>query len=112
MAKVRVIVGYGEQTDKGGGVWEDVITERTYTGNLTRNARHLREGEYLNKDISLSNSIRIVADAYARDHYFAIRFVEFQGSPWEVTEAVVERPGLVLRLGGVYNGPRAAPSDI
>lgn len=108
MAKVRVIVGYGEQTDMGGDVWADVITERQYNGNLTRNARHLREGENLNKDIALSNSIRIVADAYARDHFFAVRFVEFSGAPWEVTEVVVERPGLVLRLGGIYNGPRAA----
>jgi hypothetical protein len=109
MAKVRVIVGYGEQTDTGGGVWEDVITERPYKATLTRNARHLRDGENLHQDIFLSNSIRIVADAYARDHYFAVRFVEFHGAPWVVTEAVVERPGLTLRLGGIYNGPRATP---
>ena len=109
MAKVRVVVGYGEQVDKGNGVWADEITERSYTGDLKRTASSLREGENLNKELSLSNSISIVADAYANEHFFAIRYVTWAGSDWVVTSVdATTRPRLVLQLGGVYSGEKPA----
>lgn len=107
MAKFYGVVGYGEtvETPPGSGVWVDSITERSYYGDVTRNARSLQDGEYLNKEISVSNSISIVADGYAHDHIFAIRYVEWSGALWTVSEVEVQSPRLVLRLGGVYNGP-------
>lgn len=100
-------IGYGEtvETPPGSGVWIDNITEHKYYGDVLRNTRRLQEGENLNKDLSLSNSISIVADAYAYDHFFAIRYVRWAGSLWAVTDVEVQRPRLVLRIGGIYNGP-------
>lgn len=98
-------VGYGESVEKAAGVWEDEITERSYYGDVIRNARNLREGERLNPDLSVQNSISIVADAYANEHFFAIRYVEWAGVLWTVTEVEVQSPRLLLRLGEVYNGP-------
>lgn len=110
MAKVRVVVGYGEQVNKGNGVWVDEITERNYTGDLTRTSSSLREGESLNKELSLSNTISIVADAYANEHFFAIRYVTWRGADWEVSSVdATTRPRLVLQLGGVYSGEKPAP---
>lgn len=112
MAKFYGSVGYGETVETRPGVWEDQIIEKQYYGDVVRNTRQLREGEHLNNDLSVSNSISIVADAYAFEHFFAIRYVSWAGARWTVSEVdASSRPRLLLRLGGVYNGPRATPSN-
>lgn len=104
MARFYGRVGYGETQEVKPGIHEDVIVEHMYYGDIVRNSRQLSEGEHLNKDLSVSNEIRIVADAYALDHYFAIRYVEWAGVLWTVNTVEVQRPRLLLRLGEVYNG--------
>jgi hypothetical protein len=109
MAKFYGVIGYGENVESSPGVWQDVITEKSYFGDVIRNTRTLRdEGEKLNNDLSVGNSISIVADAYANEHFFAIRYIEWAGALWTVSDVEVQSPRLLLRLGGVYNGPRAA----
>lgn len=114
MAKFSGEIGYAEETVEtppGSGVWVKEITERKAYGDIIRNTRKTSEGEYLNEDLSVNNSIRIVADAYASKHFFAIRYVRWAGSLWTVTEVTVERPRLTLRLGGVYHGPVAVETS-
>lgn len=105
MARFFGRVGYGETVETRPGVHEDVIVEHQYYGDVIRNTRQLTDGEHLNKDLSVANSISIVADAYANDHFFAIRYVEWAGVLWTVSDVEVQSPRLVLRLGEVYNGP-------
>lgn len=107
MAKFYDVIGYGESVEVTPGVWEDVITEHSYFGDVVRNSRKLREGENLNNDLSVGNSISIVADAYANEHFFAIRYIRWAGTLWTVSDVEVQSPRLLLRLGGVYNGPTA-----
>ena len=107
MTKFHGAIGYGEASEIAPGVWQDAITERLYFGDVERNTRKLQEGQYLNNDLSVGNSISIVADPYAYDHFFAIRYVKWAGTLWTVSEVTVQSPRLLLRLGGVYNGPRA-----
>lgn len=111
MAKFHGVIGYGENVETSRGVWEDIVIEHEAYGDVKRNTRKLQEGEYLNNDLSVGNSIEIVADAYAREHFFAIRYVQWAGVLWTVSEVVEEHPRLLLRLGGVYNGPTPEPSD-
>lgn len=98
-------VGFGTTVETSPGVHEDAIVETAYYGDVTRNSLKFREGESVNNDLSVSNSISIVADAYANDHFFAIRYVEWRGALWTVSEVEFQSPRLLLRLGGVYNGP-------
>lgn len=111
MARFFGKVGYGEtvETPANSGIWVDSIVEYSYYGDVVRNSRELREGENLNKDLSVQNSISIVADAYANEHFFAIRYVEWAGTLWTVSSIEVQSPRLLLRLGEVYNGPVAPP---
>jgi hypothetical protein len=111
MAKFYGEIGYGETVEKSPGVWEDVITEKTYFGDVIRNSRQLKEGEGVNNDLSVGNSISIVSDAYANEHVFAIRYIRWAGALWTVVNVDVQSPRLVLRLGGVYNGPKAGTSS-
>jgi hypothetical protein len=106
MAKFFGELGYGESTEKGAtGVWEDVIVEKSYYGDILRNSRRLQNGQYVNDDITVDNSVSIVADAYANEHFHAIKYVVWAGVRWIVTNVTVQRPRLILELGGVYNGP-------
>lgn len=108
MARYHGKVGYGSTVETAPGVHADQITERSYYGEIVRNSRGLREGEVLNQDITVGNSISIVADAYANEHFFAIRYVEWAGELWTVIDVEVQHPRLILRLGEVYNGPTAS----
>lgn len=109
MAKFYGKVGYGVAAETSPGVWEDTIHEVAYLGDVVQSTRKLQETENLNNDISVQNSISIVADAYANEHIFAIRYVEWAGSLWTVSSVDVKRPRLLLRLGEVYNGPKTTP---
>lgn len=100
-------IGYGEtvETPSGSGVYEDVIVEYSYYGDVERNTRRLQEGEYLNNDLTVNNQISIVADAYANEHFFAIRYIKWAGTRWIISDVEVRSPRLILRMGAVYNGP-------
>lgn len=104
MARYFGKVGYGETVETAPSVWKDVITEVAYTGDVVKNSRQLENGDKVNNDLSVGNSISIVADAYANEHFFAIRYVQWAGTRWTVTDVEVRSPRLLLRLGGVYNG--------
>lgn len=108
MAKFFGAVGYGATVETAPGVWEDVITEKRYYGDVLKNTRRLQDGTDLNPDLTVGNSISIIADAYANEHFFAIRYIEWAGTLWSVIEIEVKPPRLLMRLGGVYNGPRPA----
>lgn len=108
MARFHGNVGFGAQVEVKPGVFEDVITERSYFGDVVRNTRHLQNGDSVNNDITVNNSISIVADAHANANIFAIRYVEWCGALWTVSDVDVQSPRLVLSLGVIYNGPRPA----
>lgn len=99
-------VGYGESVESAPGVWKDEITEASYFGDIVRNIRHLQDGAKINDDLTVNNSISIVADEYANEHFFAIRYVEWAGTLWTVNTVEVQGPRLLLTIGGVYNGPK------
>lgn len=108
MAKFMGAVGYNHgAVEQKPGVFVESIVEKQYYGDILRNSRQMREGEKVNNDLTVGNSISIVADAYANEHFHAIRFVDWAGALWDVTDVTVQAPRLVLTLGGVYNGRRA-----
>lgn len=109
MAKFYGVVGFGETVEIRPGVTDIQIIERKHYGDIVRNARRLGEGDQINGDITTNNSISIVADAYALNHFFAMKYIEWAGTLWTVSQVEVQAPRLILRLGGVYNGPRPTP---
>lgn len=107
-------IGFGETVETEPGVYEDVIVEHNYYGDIKRNSRNLRDQDAsVIPNITVDNSISIVSDAYANEHYFAMRYIEWQGALWIITKVTVAPPRLLLTLGGVYHGPKPdpAPSD-
>ena len=77
-----------------------------YYGDVLRNSRINREDQKVNDDLTTSNLISIVSDTHANEHFFAIRYVDWAGTLWKVIDVETQSPRLLLRLGGVYNGPQ------
>lgn len=113
MAKFYGEIGYADSSvETAPGVYNDEIVEYKYYGDVIRNTRGLTDGESVNNDLTVSNSISIVADAYAREHFFAMRYIKWAGGLWVISDVDASRPPrLILRLGGVYNGPTAPTPD-
>ena len=105
-------VGFGTPAQTAPGVWQDAITERTYYGDVIRNARRLEPATMVPPEtagnLALENSISILADAEAYANYMNIKYVEWEGNPWTVLSVEVRRPRLILSLGGLWNGSRAS----
>lgn len=106
MARYYDKIGYGLPGELVNGVWTNSITERAYYGDILEETSSLDESDKVNPNVRLQHRISIVADAYALDNFFNIKYATWMGSLWTVNSVRVERPRLVLSLGGVYDGPR------
>lgn len=104
MAKFFGTIGFVEQAETAPGVWQDQITERKYYGDVLRNIRRTQSDNKVNDDINVSNEISIVADPFANQNFYSIRYVEFMGAKWKITNVEVQYPRLILTMGGLYNG--------
>jgi hypothetical protein len=109
MAKFYGCVGYVESVETAPGVFMECATEHTYSGDVTRNSRRNEKGDSVNDDLVLNNMVSIISDPYSENHLFAIRYIRWQGALWKVTNVEVQRPRLLLTIGGVYNGPSFRP---
>lgn len=110
MARFRGVIGFGDKVETVPGVWEDVIIEHTFGGDVLRISRKLDNAENVNPDISVSNSISIVANAYANENFLKILYVKWLGKLWTISDVDVQPPRLVLRVGEIYNGDTASAS--
>lgn len=104
MARFCGKVGFAKLEETVPGVYEEVITERTYMGDTLSNFRNLQTADQVNDNINISKKVSIVADPYAKENFHSIRYVETDGAKWKATNAEPAYPRLILTLGGVYNG--------
>ena len=107
MAKYYGNIGFTETVEVEPGLWEEQIIERPYYGDLTRNTSRYQQSDGVNDDINIGNDISIVADPYANENFHHMRYVEFMGTKWKITNVEVKYPRLLLTVGGVYNGEQA-----
>lgn len=104
MAKWYGTVGYVITREVRPGVWKEESIERGYYGDLVRNTRRLQSADQQNDNVNIANEISIVADPFANENFHAMRYAEFMGTKWKVSNVEVQYPRLILTLGGVYNG--------
>ena len=103
MAKYYGAIGYAETLETDPDIWEEVITERFYYGDIVNNSRSLQSSDNVNDNVNISMGLSIVSDPYAIQNFHAIRYAEYLGTKWKVTSVDVSFPRLTLNLGGVYN---------
>ena len=96
-------IGYAETKETRPGVYEEVVTERYYYGDVTRNTGKWQAGQNLNDNLDVDNALSLVADPFAFEHLGAIRYVEWNGAKWKVKSVEQVYPRINLTIGGVYN---------
>ena len=108
MAKWYGTIGFGVTEETTPGAWEEVdIVERNYYGDIIRDTRRYSTPSTLNDNLDISNQLSVLADAFAYNHFHTMRYVDMYGVRWKVSNVEVQRPRLILTVGGVYNGPEA-----
>lgn len=98
-------VGFVTFVEKAPGVQVEESVEREYFGDILRNSKRWDSAQQVNPNLNINNQISIVADPYARENFFAIRYISWMGARWNITFVDVQYPRLILSIGGVYNGP-------
>lgn len=87
------------------GVYTEVLKERSYYGDVYQNSRRWDQNGSINETLVVNNRISIVADDYANRNLGAMRYVKMNGERWKITNVEIQRPRLILTIGGIYNGP-------
>lgn len=106
MPKYHGAIGFGVQREIAQDVWDEVIEERTYYGDLTRNSSRNENNAKLNDDVVITNTFSIVADPFAYQNYSNIKYIMYMGVKWKVTSVDASTPPrIVISAGGVYNAP-------
>lgn len=103
MAKFFGTIGYAVTVEEKPGNWVEQFTERKYYGDVVRNTRRLQSTDKINDDVVVSNQISIIADPFANQNFHAMRYAEYMGAKWKITDVEVQYPRLILTMGGVYN---------
>lgn len=105
------VVGYAEsqETEPNSGIWENVITEFPYRGDVQRDTQKHESGEKISDDISVNNAISIVGDDKANQDFLKMVYVMWRGTRWKIESVEFKTPRLLLNLGGVYTGPTPTP---
>lgn len=103
MSKFYGTVGFVKTEETAPGVWEPVIEEHGYVGDLIRNINRYDSGDKVNSDVSLNNQISIILDPYALENSQYIKFVNFLGIKWRVTSIEIQYPRLLINIGEVYS---------
>lgn len=102
MAKFHGAVGFVSTQETAPGVWREVSQERNYYGDVTRMTNAMREANKVNADLTISNTVSIVADGFLSENFHSIRYVIWHGVKWQVSNCEIVLPRIVLYLGGLY----------
>jgi hypothetical protein len=96
-------IGYAETAEIKPGVWEEIIVDKYYYGDIIKASRRLDGNQQINDDVNISNRISIVADPYALNNFMNIRYIEWQNHLWKVSNIDLQPPRMIFDIGGLHN---------
>ncbi len=104
MAKFYGVIGFEDSRETRPGVFEPTVTKRSYSGDVLRSSKRNEGAEQINDNVSISNQFSIVADKYAYNHIYGMRYIEYMGAKWKISDVEIQHPRLIISVGGIYNG--------
>ncbi len=104
MSKFYGPIGYITQKEISPGIWDEVVVEKSYRGDILQDTRKWEVSEHKNDNLTISNRVSIIADPFLYENSSTIRYVIWNGVRWKVNTIEIQRPRLILTLGEVYNG--------
>lgn len=107
MAKFVGMIGYATMQETVPGVHAEVVTEKAYVGDIVKNHNRWQPTDELNDDFKISNVFSVVSDPFAEDNFYAMKYVVWMNAAWRITNVEIQRPRLLISVGGLYNGETA-----
>ena len=106
MAKFSGKIGFvkNSETYEGSGVWIEEVVEKPYRGDVVNDVIKWQDSSKVNENLNISNKFSIVADTFAMQNIGNMRYVEYYGTKWKIMTVEINRPRIVIYLGGLYNG--------
>lgn len=106
MTKYAGLVGYvtQEESPPDSGIWLNKTVEVKMHGDIVTKSHSYAASDGVNDDITLQNRISLVGSPYAYSNFMTMKYVTWMGVKWKITDVEVQRPRLIVSLGGVWNG--------
>jgi hypothetical protein len=110
MTKFTGLVGYVTQEESVPGVWSPVENPKMMKGDILRQSASSQRDyktdgiNKVNSDISLAHRVSLLGDAYAFDNYINLKWIKIDGRKWIVSSVELQRPRIIVTLGGLWNG--------
>ena len=96
-------IGFSVQEETSPGIWNEVVVEKNYYGDIYNRSRKWQQSKDLIDDITITNEITITTDPYIIENLTNIKYVIIEGIKWKITNITLSAPRLTLSLGGIYN---------
>ena len=102
MGKFYGKIGFSTKQETKPGVFETIIKERVYYGEISKKSLKNQIGEQVNDNLRVNTQVSILCDEYLSDHFSEICYIMYIGKPWKVSTADVDYPRITLTLGDIY----------
>ncbi len=103
MAKYSGKIGYISTKETEPGIWEDIIIEKNYYGDVVRNTSRMQPTDKTNDDININNNISIIADPFACENFQHMKYITFMKNKWKISNVEIIYPRIILSIGGLYH---------
>ena len=95
-------VGIAVERETSPGVFEETIEPRNCRGDLIRLTRRMNTSSVV-PGLSMGNTFSFIADPYVLDNFLNIRYIEWRGIKWAATSVELQRPRILVTVGGGYH---------
>ncbi len=107
MAKFHGMIGYIESEETAPGVHSNNIREHSCNGDILRNYKRWETGEVVNNGLTIDNRFSIITDEFILGNTHKMRYLKIGDTAWKITSFEIQRPRIILMVGGVYDGIQA-----
>ena len=106
MAKYSGMLGYVMPAKEDPpGIWKpSAVVEKLGRGDLFGQTINNEDVGGLSDGITVNNQLSIIMDPFVYRNLESLKYVILYGTRWEIQSLSINRPRVILTLGGVYNG--------
>lgn len=107
MAKYSGMLGVvSDSEETTPGIWESPsVKEIKATGDLLSYRKEFSvRDDSTNDDVLVNNQVSVVMSKEVFDNLSNLRYLTMNGSRYKITSFDIQRPRIVLTIGGLWNG--------
>lgn len=103
MSKFYGKIGFIQTIETSPGIWTPKLITAFYYGDVIRNNRRWGNNQNsINDNLEINNEFSIIADSFIYENLHLMKYIEYLGVKWTITNVEIQRPRLIITVGGVY----------